>query len=116
MFPQVVQRSLAGEGEVDRGVKRLCHDFLTVEPLQVGQAVEQEGGDIAGRDGRDRGAVPPVAPELSREPICCAVSVSHPLAAKPVLHVPDLHGEKLMLMRPTCSPAKTSPSPTRCGP
>ena len=46
MFPQVVQRSLAGEGEVDRGVKRLCHDFLTVEPLQVGQAVEQEGGDI----------------------------------------------------------------------
>ena len=37
--------------------------------------------------------------EISREPICCAVSVHHPLAGKERLTVQDLYGEKLMLMR-----------------
>ena len=37
--------------------------------------------------------------ELSREPICCAVSAYHPLAQKDSLTVQDLYGEKLMLIR-----------------
>lgn len=36
--------------------------------------------------------------ELSREPICCAVSVNHPLAQKTELEVTDLYDESLMLM------------------
>lgn len=36
--------------------------------------------------------------ELSREPICCAVSVNHPLAQKSELEVSDLYGESMMLM------------------
>ena len=36
--------------------------------------------------------------EISREPICCAVSVHHRLAQKTKLTVQDLYGEKLMLM------------------
>lgn len=35
---------------------------------------------------------------LSMEPLCCAVSVSHPLASKDRLSVEDLYGEKLLLM------------------
>ena len=37
--------------------------------------------------------------ELSREPICCAVSVHHRLAEKDRLTIQDLYGENLMLMR-----------------
>ena len=37
--------------------------------------------------------------ELSREPICCAVSVHHRLAQKESLTISDLYGENLMLMR-----------------
>ena len=37
--------------------------------------------------------------ELSRQPLCCAVSIHHPLAAKNSLTVQELYGEKLMLMR-----------------
>lgn len=37
--------------------------------------------------------------ELSREPLCCAVSVHHQLAAKSKLNIQDLYGENLMLMR-----------------
>lgn len=37
--------------------------------------------------------------ELSREPICCAVSIHHKLARKERLTIQDLYGEKLMLMR-----------------
>ena len=37
--------------------------------------------------------------EISREPICCAVSVHHRLARKETLAIQDLYGEKLMLMR-----------------
>ena len=37
--------------------------------------------------------------ELSREPICCAVSVQHRLAAKERLTVKDLYGEDFMLIR-----------------
>ncbi|MBD5543122.1 MAG: LysR family transcriptional regulator [Lachnospiraceae bacterium] len=37
--------------------------------------------------------------ELSREQFCCAVSVHHRLAAKDRLHIEDLYGENLMLMR-----------------
>ncbi len=36
--------------------------------------------------------------ELSREPICCAVSIHHPLARKDLLTVQDLYGQNLMLM------------------
>ncbi len=36
---------------------------------------------------------------ISREPICCAVSVHHRLAQKERLSVQDLYGEDLMLMR-----------------
>ena len=36
--------------------------------------------------------------ELSREPICCAVSIHHPLAQKESLTVQDLYGQNLMLM------------------
>lgn len=37
--------------------------------------------------------------QLSREPLCCAVSVHHRLAAKDRLLVEDLYGENLLLMR-----------------
>ncbi len=37
--------------------------------------------------------------ELSREPLCCAVSIHHRLAQKDRLTVQDLYGENLMLMR-----------------
>lgn len=37
--------------------------------------------------------------EISREPICCAVSIHHRLAQKERLSVEDLYGENLMLMR-----------------
>lgn len=37
--------------------------------------------------------------KISREPICCAVSVHHRLAQKNSLTVQDLYGENLMLMR-----------------
>ena len=37
--------------------------------------------------------------ELSKEPICCAVSVHHRLAKKESLTISDLYGENLMLMR-----------------
>lgn len=37
--------------------------------------------------------------EISRQPICCAVSVHHRLADKNRLSVQDLYGERLMLMK-----------------
>ena len=37
--------------------------------------------------------------EISREPICCAVSIHHRLAQKDRLTFQDLYGEKFMLMR-----------------
>ena len=36
--------------------------------------------------------------ELSREPLCCAVSIYHPLASKTRLSIEDLHGENLLIM------------------
>ncbi|MGN1398935.1 MAG: LysR family transcriptional regulator [Erysipelotrichaceae bacterium] len=36
--------------------------------------------------------------ELSKQPICCAVSIHHPLASKNILQIEDLYGENLMLM------------------
>ncbi|MGM9616924.1 LysR family transcriptional regulator [Butyricicoccus sp.] len=36
--------------------------------------------------------------EISREPLCCAVSIYHPLARKNQLQMEDLYGENLMLM------------------
>lgn len=36
--------------------------------------------------------------EISREPLCCAVSVYHPLAKKTKLQIQDLYGERLLLM------------------
>lgn len=39
------------------------------------------------------------AMELMRVPICCAVSIYHPLAQKKHLSVEDLHGQRLMLMK-----------------
>lgn len=37
--------------------------------------------------------------EISRSPLCCAVSIHHPLAEKSVLRVNDLYGENLMMIR-----------------
>ena len=37
--------------------------------------------------------------ELMRVPICCAVSIYHPLAQKKTLTVEDLYGQQLMLMK-----------------
>ena len=37
--------------------------------------------------------------EISREPICCAVSIHHRLAKKEKLAIEDLYGENLLLMR-----------------
>lgn len=36
--------------------------------------------------------------ELSRQPLCVAVSIYHPLAAKTRLTIQDLHGENLLMM------------------
>lgn len=36
--------------------------------------------------------------EISKEPLCCAVSIHHPLADKKELTVRDLYGENLMLI------------------
>lgn len=36
--------------------------------------------------------------EISREPLCCAVSIYHPLAAKTRLTVQDLYGQNLLMM------------------
>lgn len=36
--------------------------------------------------------------ELFKVPICCAVSINHPLATKDKLSIKDLYGENLMLM------------------
>lgn len=36
--------------------------------------------------------------ELMRVPICCALSIYHPLAQKKKLEITDLYGQKLMLM------------------
>ena len=36
--------------------------------------------------------------EISREPICCAVSIYHPLAKKDKLTMEDLYGENLMII------------------
>lgn len=36
--------------------------------------------------------------EISREPICCAVSIYHPLAQKDKLTMEDLYGENLMVI------------------
>lgn len=36
--------------------------------------------------------------EISRQPLCCAVSIHHPLAVKNELQVQDLYGENLMMM------------------
>ncbi len=36
--------------------------------------------------------------ELKREPLCCAVSLHHPLARKEILEIEDLYGEQLMMM------------------
>ena len=37
--------------------------------------------------------------ELNRQPICCAVSIYHPLAQKDKLSVEDLYGQNLMLIK-----------------
>lgn len=36
--------------------------------------------------------------EISREPLCCAVSIYHPLAEKTRLKIQDLYGENLLMM------------------
>lgn len=37
--------------------------------------------------------------QISQEPLCCAVSIHHRLAAKDKLFIEDLHGENLLMMR-----------------
>lgn len=41
--------------------------------------------------------------QLRMEPICCAVSIHHPLAGKARLRVEELYGENLLLMHPNWS-------------
>lgn len=41
--------------------------------------------------------------QLRMEPICCAVSIHHPLAGKTRLRVEELYGENLLLMHPNWS-------------
>lgn len=41
--------------------------------------------------------------QLRMEPICCAVSIHHPLAGKTRLRVEELYGENLLLMYPNWS-------------
>lgn len=36
--------------------------------------------------------------EISREPLCCAMSIHHPLAKKDKLKIEDLYGESLLMM------------------
>ena len=36
--------------------------------------------------------------EIAKEPLCCAVSIYHPLASKEKLTIQDLYGEELLLM------------------
>ena len=43
--------------------------------------------------------------EISREAICCAVSIEHRLAQKERLSVRDLYGETLMLMKKRLEPS-----------
>lgn len=41
--------------------------------------------------------------QIRMEPICCAVSIHHPLAGKARLRVEELYGENLLLMHPNWS-------------
>ncbi len=36
--------------------------------------------------------------EIAKEPLCCAVSITHPLASKERLRIEDLYGQKLMII------------------
>lgn len=38
--------------------------------------------------------------EISREPLCVAFSINHPLAARRQLKIEDLYGQQLMMLRP----------------
>lgn len=62
----------------------------------LGQNIDLVAGLFDGAFLKQRGCA---ALELSKEPICCAVSIHHRLAAKSKLTVSDLFGENLMLIR-----------------
>ncbi|SHI75021.1 LysR family transcriptional regulator [Desulfosporosinus lacus] len=62
----------------------------------LGQNIDLVAGLYDGSTLKHRGCA---ALELSKEPICCAVSIHHRLAAKSILTVSDLIGENLMLIR-----------------
>ncbi len=62
----------------------------------LGQNIDIVAGLFDGAYLKHRGCT---ALELSKEPICCAVSINHRLAAKDKLTVSDLFGENLMLIR-----------------
>jgi DNA-binding transcriptional LysR family regulator len=62
----------------------------------LGQNIDLVAGLFDGATLKHRGCA---ALELSKEPICCAVSIHHRLAAKSKLTVSDLFGENLMLIR-----------------
>jgi len=62
----------------------------------LGQNIDLVAGLYDGSMLKHRGCA---ALELSKEPICCAVSIHHRLAAKSRLTLSDLSGENLMLIR-----------------
>jgi len=64
--------------------------------MHLGQNIDLVTGVFDGEFLRQRKCA---ALELSRKPICCAVSIHHRLAAKSKLTIQDLFGENLMLIR-----------------
>jgi DNA-binding transcriptional LysR family regulator len=62
----------------------------------LGQNIDIVAGLFDGAILQYRGCA---ALELSKEPICCAVSIHHRLAAKSKLTISDLFGENLMIIR-----------------
>lgn len=62
----------------------------------LGQNIDLVAGLFDGATSKHRSCA---ALELSKEPICCAVSIHHKLAVKSKLTVSDLFGENLMLIR-----------------
>lgn len=62
----------------------------------LGQNIDLVAGSFDGEALRQWGCA---GLKLSEEPLCCAVSLRHPLAGKDRLTIQDLYGETLMLIR-----------------
>lgn len=64
--------------------------------MNLGQNIDLVAGLFDGESLKQRGCT---ALELSKEPLCCAVSINHRLAKKSKLSAEDLLGENLMIIR-----------------